>query len=327
MSVVAADFTQVTDLYVNSRPAYHALAEQFAQRLQVRLDEIGVSAIVHSRAKTVLSFAKKALRKGYANPMTEVGDLAGVRIVVDFEVDIPAAEEAVRHLGSVIARESKADAMAYNQLGYLGVHLELTPNPGIIEIPGYQPDSMKVEVQIHTRAQSAWAVVSHDLLYKGPHELSDEIKRGVTRLVALVEIFDGEIARLRRTIEQDPDHAELALLEPLDDEIIRFTARRPDRALSAIIVPPLVRLYDLSAEEVAEQEIKPFLVQNRQQLQALFDAYRDDERANPLLFQPEALLIFQLLGRDPDRLREAWPSDQISPELLESLATLWGTEL
>ena len=71
-------------------------------------------------------------------------------------------------------------------------------------------------------------------------------------------------------------------------EIIRFTARRPDRALSAVVVPPLVRLYGLPADRIVDEKITPFLADNRQHLDSLFDAYRDDERANPLLFQPEA---------------------------------------
>jgi ppGpp synthetase/RelA/SpoT-type nucleotidyltranferase len=324
---VVADFTLVAETYLNVRPAYEELAEQLADRLQGHLNDLGVPVVVHYRAKTVLSFAKKALRKGYHDPMAEVGDLAGVRIIVDFLADVQPVETAVEELCIVVARESKVDAMSYNQLGYLGVHLEVTPKPNAVHIPGGQADVMRAEIQIHTRAQSAWAVVSHDLLYKAPHELSDEIKRGVTRLVALVEIFDAEIARFRRTIEQDPDHAELALLEPLDDEIIRFTARRPDRALSAVIVPPLVRLYNSSVTEILTQQITPFLIENNSRLQTLFAAYRDDERANPLLLQPEALLIFHLLGRDPDRLREAWPSNLIPFELLEALATVWGTEL
>jgi hypothetical protein len=59
-------------------------------------------------------------------------------------------------------------------------------------------------------------------------------------------------------------------------------------------------------------------------LQALYRAYREDERANPLLFQPEALLIFERLETDPDRLRGAWPVDRLRLELLESLGTVWG---
>jgi hypothetical protein len=218
--------------------------------------------------------------------------------------------------------------MAYNELGYLGLHLQVRPRADAIAAGGRaELLPLAAEIQVHTRAQSAWAVVSHDLLYKAPHELTAEVKRGVTRLVALVELFDAEIARFRADVDSDPDHRELAVIARLDDEIVRFTARRPDLALSAIVVPPLVRLYGVEPERLYVEILEPFIRSHEHELKALFEAYRDDDRANPLLFQPEALLIFDLLGRDPDRLREAWPADRIPLELLESLETVWGAEL
>jgi hypothetical protein len=169
--------------------------------------------------------------------------------------------------------------------------------------------------------------VSHELLYKSPQELSPDIQRGITRLVALVELFDGEIARFRQAIESAPDFTDMAVLSPLDDEIVRFTARRPDRALSALVVPPVVRLHDGPADDLYGAVLKPFIAEHEQTLHALYAAYRDDERANPLLFQPEALLIFERLVSDPDRLRDVWPVDRLPLDLLESLGTIWGVEV
>ena len=328
MSVVAADFEQLSDLYAAERPSYESLAGQLAGALEEHLRAQGLQPVVLWRAKTVQSFVKKALRNGYADPMAEIGDKAGVRVIVDFEADIEVVREVTQDLCTIFASEAKRDAMAYNELGYLGLHLQVQPRAEAI-VAADRDDllPLSAEIQVHTRAQSAWAVVSHELLYKAPHELSAEIKRGVTRLVALVELFDAEIARFRAAIDADPDHRELALLASLDDEIVRFTARRPDLALSAIVVPPLTRLYGVEPERLYADILKPFIRSHEHELGALFHAYRDDDRANPLLFQPEALLIFDLLKRDPDRLREAWPSDRIPQELLESLETIWGAEL
>jgi ppGpp synthetase/RelA/SpoT-type nucleotidyltranferase len=328
MSVAAADFEQLSDLYAAERPNYESLAGQLAGALEEGLQARGLQPVVLWRAKTVQSFVKKALRNGYADPMAEIGDKAGVRVIVDFEADIEVVREVAQELCTILASEAKRDAMAYNELGYLGLHLQVRPCGEIIAAADHDDLlSLSAEIQVHTRAQSAWAVVSHELLYKAPHELSAEIKRGVTRLVALVELFDAEIARFRAAIDADPDHQELALLAPLDDEIVRFTARRPDLALSAIVVPPLTRLYSVEPERLYADILEPFIRSREHELKALFNAYRDDHRANPLLFQPEALLIFDLLERDPDRLREAWPADRIPLELLESLETIWGAEL
>jgi ppGpp synthetase/RelA/SpoT-type nucleotidyltranferase len=328
MSVADADFEQLSDRYAAERPRFENLAKQLARALEERLRARGLQPVVVCRAKTVQSFVKKALRKRYADPMTEIGDKAGVRVIVDFEADIDVVREVAEELCTIVASDAKRDAMAYNELGYLGLHLQVQPRAeALVAEDRVALLPLAAEIQVHTRAQSAWAVVSHDLLYKAPHELSVDVKRGVTRLVALVELFDAEIARFRSAIESDPDHRELAVIAPLDDEIVRFTARRPDLALSAILVPPLARLYTVEPERLYAEVLEPFIRSHEHELTALFEAYREDDRANPLLFQPEALLIFDLLGRDPDRLREAWPADRIPLELLESLETVWGTEL
>jgi ppGpp synthetase/RelA/SpoT-type nucleotidyltranferase len=326
--VAAASFEELTALYADERPNYKDLASQLGTRIQDRLERRGLEVIVQWRAKTVQSFVKKALRKGYADPLSEIGDKAGVRVIVHFEADVPVVREVVGELCTIVNEESKRDALAYDQLGYLGVHLDVHAVDDALDASDRDRlRGLGAEVQIHTKAQSAWAVVSHELLYKSPQELSVEIQRGITRLVALVELFDGEIARFRQAIESDPDFEEMVVLGPLDDEIVRFSARRPDRALSAIVVPPLVRLHERPAGELYPEVLMPFIVEHEEQLQALYNAYRDDERANPLLFQPEALLIFERLEHDPDRLGAAWPVDRLPLELLESLGTIWGVEL
>lgn len=323
---MAADYAAVLDEYETERPGYETLATIIGTAVRERLNEKGLESVVLWRAKDPQSFAKKALRKGYADPLNQIGDKAGVRVIVGYLNDVEIVESTVAELCQIHTREHKLDALDYDELGYLGVHLEVQAGAelaaGTAEIAG-----LRAELQIHTMAQSAWAVVSHQLLYKAPLDLPDSVKRGVTRLVALVEIFDAEIQRFRQTIEEDPDFKEMAVITTLDDHIIRFTARRPDRALSALSVPILVRLHDLAPDRVVADRIAPFIARNAAKLDNLYQRYRDDARANPLLFQPEALLIFERFENDPDHLREAWPADVLPIELLDDLASIWGADI
>jgi ppGpp synthetase/RelA/SpoT-type nucleotidyltranferase len=325
---VAAEYAAVVDAYEAERPDYEELARLIGENVRAALDGRGLETEVLWRAKTIMSFVKKALRESYADPLVEIGDKAGVRVIVHYLDDLPTVEKVVGDLCTVHKREQKLDALAYNQLGYLGVHLEIQPKPKLAaESDNERVGSLRAELQIHTKAQSAWAVVSHDLLYKTALALSHPIKRGITRLVALVELFDAEVKRFRQQIEEDPDFKEMTVATALDDLIIRYTAQRPDRALSALIAPALVRLYDVEAQRVVPDRIQPFIEANRAKLDELYDRYRDDARANPLLFQPEALLIFERLDNDPDRLLEAWPASDLPIDLLENLATIWGVEV
>jgi ppGpp synthetase/RelA/SpoT-type nucleotidyltranferase len=291
------------------------------------LDAQGLETIVSWRAKKVDSFVKKALRRGYADPIEQIGDKAGGRVIVHYLADVPTVERLVRDVCQVDRRESKLDALSYDELGYLGVHYDVRPKPETVATattPGLE--RRRAEIQIHTKAQSAWAVVSHELLYKSAVQAPDDLRRDVMRLVALVELFDAEVARFRQAVESHPDFSEMTVIKPLDDAIVRFTGRRPDPGLSVLSIPAVVRLYAEPPEDVFAAVIEPFLHAESGRLSAIFERYRDDERANPLLFQPEALLIFERLEHDRDRLKASWPVDKLPLELLESMAAIWGVD-
>jgi ppGpp synthetase/RelA/SpoT-type nucleotidyltranferase len=331
--VGANHYTEIASAYEAERPRFEALAKRIEMALKSDLESAGVYCEVTCRAKEVASFVKKALREGYADPMVEIGDKAGVRVIVPYLEDVRRVETFAEAICSVKDREEKLEALDYNQLGYLGVHLELVPRPGLLtdrtDLGPDDPslDGLRAELQIHSKAQSAWAVVSHDLLYKPPVEAADETKRAVTRLVALVELFDGEIDRLRKQIASDPDYAEMAVAAELDDRLLHFTPRSPDRKLSLLSVPTLVHLYKCPPTEVVSGHVDPYLKANQQKLQSIYDAYENDETANPLLTQPEAFLIFERLQNDRDHLKESWPIDRLDLELLEGMGLIIGIEL
>jgi ppGpp synthetase/RelA/SpoT-type nucleotidyltranferase len=325
--VAGASYEAVVEAYASERPAYEELAEILGTRLQRGLDAQGLETSVSWRAKKVDSFVKKALRKGYDDPLEQIGDKAGVRVIVHYLADVPRVEALVRELCHVDRRESKLDALAYDELGYLGVHFDVRLKAEVLTgaaMPGL--DERRAEIQVHTKAQSAWAVVSHELLYKSAVQAPDDLRRAITRLVALVELFDAEVARFREAVESHPDFNEMNVLKPLDDEIVRFTGRRPDPGLSVLSIPTVVRLYPEPPEDVFETRIKPFLNAQSVRLASIFEHYKDDERANPLLFQPEALLIFERLEHDRDRLKAFWPVDKLPLDLLESMAAIWGVD-
>lgn len=61
----------------------------------------------------------------------------------------------------------------------------------------------------------------------------------------------------------------------------------------------------------------------RERLVDRYEKYRDDDHANPMLFQPECLMIIERLEANSFALREAW--ERILPlGLLEDLADIWG---
>jgi ppGpp synthetase/RelA/SpoT-type nucleotidyltranferase len=325
--VEAGSYAAIATAYEAERPRYERLAALIAKAVGDDLEALRMEVVVQHRSKDVRSFVKKTLRKGYTNPLKEIGDKAGVRVIVHYKADVETVVDVVSRHCLITDRESKLDALEYDQLGYLGVHLAVTPRDTLLGTANGDLSGLSAEVQIHTKAQSAWAVVSHDQLYKSPLEIPSDLKRTIMRLVALVELFDDEVVRFQQQLKDHPDSKEMKVLEPLDDLLVEFTSRRPDKALSAMIVPTLVRLYDKEPETVIADVVRLFVEEHREQLESIYRQYEDDTRASPLLYQPEALLIFATLSDDPYRLREAWPTDRLPVDVLESMANIWGLDL
>lgn len=326
-AAVPASFADLAEAYQAERWKYERLCHLIAAEIEAKLRALHMEVVVEARAKEVLSFLKKALRKGYGDPMREIEDKAGIRVIVHYVADVSRVEEVVESVCEVHARESKLDALEYDQLGYLGVHLQVAPRVEILADGNRDMEGLRAEVQIHTKAQSAWAVVSHDLLYKSPIEVPSDLKRSITRLVALVEMFDAEVARFRDQLRDHPDFKEMQVIEPLDDLLVEFSSRPPDRGLSSILAPTLVRHLGKTNEDVVKEVVQPFVAKHRDKLTSIYARYADDYRATPLLFQPEAFLIFAALESDPYQLQAAWASEKLPSELLESMANVWGLTL
>src|SRR5204863_6292056 len=81
-------------------------------------------AIIQSRAKTVASYAGKILRKKYKDPLSEVTDLYGARVIVQLPSEVQAVCQAVRQ-HFVIDEQNSLDALSrlrVAEFGYRSVH-------------------------------------------------------------------------------------------------------------------------------------------------------------------------------------------------------------
>lgn len=321
-----SDFDQISEAFAAERPTYEALTELVEGKIGDRLEEAGIYAPVKGRAKEVESFAIKALvGDRYTDPLRQIGDKAGLRITVPYLHQIDEVETLVRDEVTVIDREQKLDALAYDQVGYLGVHLDCRLKDEDLAAHEEFKD-YRFEVQLRTNAQSAWAEVAHEQLYKPPAEVPPELKRRIYRLVSLVELFDNEVEAFLFEASNTPGFKEAVALKPLTLVMLkRFgVRRRPDRALSLLMAAALVPLYGQEPDEVAPS-VEEWAEDQAEKLQQVFDEAQREGRS-PLLLQPEALLLFNLLERDPDAVLEHWP-EQVPVEWLREAAGHWQVRL
>jgi len=330
MSEPAADspYVRLRQQYAERYPRNEQLAEHVRAEIDRELRRHAIYATVTHRAKDPDSFATKAMLGGYDNPLEDIGDQVGVRVTVSYLSDVDRAEQIVRELFDVIRVEDKLDALDFDKVGYLGRHVDLRLHEDAARALGEDFVGTRAEVQIRTTAQSAWADVTHDQLYKPAADVPKELKRRVFRLVALVELFDQEVSAFTHEIQATPGFADAAALRPLAEALLRdFDVRRkPDRELSFVMAAALVPLYDQPPHEIYEAVLKPFIAEHGERFRRVLAEAVAEGDPNPLLHQPEIFVLLERLTNDRLHTKTAWPHP-VPEEWLHDVADRWGTRL
>lgn len=315
------DVTTLWERYISEQALYERVAKAARSQLERELRLAAVTCELQHRAKDVDQFVKKVLRKGYTD-YDQVGDKAGVRVIARYYSQVDAVERAIEGSFDVVDRENKRAALNYDQLGYLGLHFDVIVSPTPLGLP---PDEggLPCEIQVQTAAQHLWADASHDLLYKQEFDPPEELQRSLYRLLALVEIFDGQLLEGRAELTNLEGFRAAAMLSDLEAVYYRYTPRGFDKELSKRLVSRLSGLYSDAEAQSFTVDLHQFARANDAKLTALYADYSDDPRANPLIFQPETLAVFERLEHDPFALREAWTAE-LPVNMLEGLGTIWG---
>lgn len=186
------------ELYEN----YKQFAEKITEIIEAILKENNIK--IHSidcRAKDPRSLKEKISRKGKEyNGLSDITDLAGVRIITYFPDDvdriIPYIEETFKIDRQNSEDKRKKDDPYY--FGYASVHYVVQLIETYNSIPVYTIfKSMKCEIQIRTILQHAWAEIEHDIVYKKTFETPNELLRRFSSLSGMLEIADREFKNIR----------------------------------------------------------------------------------------------------------------------------------
>jgi ppGpp synthetase/RelA/SpoT-type nucleotidyltranferase len=189
--------------YKRIRPLYEEFGERLKSLLKDFMDQGKIKyQIIEARAKSPESFKEKLNRAGkfYKNPLQELLDLAGLRIIVYYVDDIDKVSQ-------ILGKEFKIDdlnsidkrqALEPDQLGYLSVHKVISLNEARKNLPEWKIfKDFKAEIQIRTILQHAWAAISHTLQYKREEDIPKSLRRKLFRLSGLLELADEDFVDLR----------------------------------------------------------------------------------------------------------------------------------
>ncbi len=156
---------------------------------------------VKSRLKRPSSIARKLEKKGLEptleNALEYIDDIAGIRIVCQFQDDIYKIAKVIQNFDNIRVIHIKDYIKNPKENGYRSYHMHA-------EIPVKMLDGEKwvqVEFQLRTVAMDFWASLEHKIRYKNESEIPDTISSELKLCATLVEKMDAEMQALNNQIE------------------------------------------------------------------------------------------------------------------------------
>jgi ppGpp synthetase/RelA/SpoT-type nucleotidyltranferase len=302
--------------FVAERPTFVELASAVEGAVSRRARSAGIACAVNGRAKEVSSFVGKSLRKGYSDPWAQITDKVGVRVTLDDPSDIGRVVELIKNDYEVIEYQDKTRTLwEDDKIGYGGVHLQIVIRDG-------ETVRGECEIQVRSAAQNLWSEMSHRLLYKPGVEPDEDTKRALTRLAALMEIFDEEVSRRVNQMTAAPGYQIEELINLAESEFYRFSDNTYDRPLSRYVISEIGSTLPTENAHQYAAQLRAFVAGNESKLTGIFRRYADVDTA-VLLHQPESMIIFERIASDPFMLREVW-EQQLPLDEFEQLQAIWG---
>ncbi|CAN5209634.1 hypothetical protein BH11ACT5_BH11ACT5_21870 [soil metagenome] len=201
--------------YDDNVARFERLAEEVEFALKQALEATDIKYLSASvRVKDRESYLQKILRKAYEQPLEQVEDLVGGRVVCYFVTDLPRLRQIVEDLFEVLSYEDKVNDAADDTFGYSSVHFICTLKE---EIAGPRYDGLKgikIEIQTRTILMDAWANVSHYLAYKGEASIPARLKRDFNALAGLFHVADRQFEVLSDAAHQSDADAVAKLIKP-----------------------------------------------------------------------------------------------------------------
>ena len=153
---------------------------------------------VEGRVKSVSSILEKMQRKHI--PMErmeeEVEDIAGVRIICQFEEDIETVASLIQKRSDMIIKSEKNYLKHIKQSGYRSYHLIIYYTVDTVK----GPKKLQAEIQIRTMAMNFWATIEHSLQYKYKGDMPEHVAERLSKAADAINALDREMSSVRNEI-------------------------------------------------------------------------------------------------------------------------------
>jgi len=200
------DIGKATSWYEQNQALFKSLAKKVADILKENVEEKQVQYhSVSFRGKSLESFTAKAEREKYTDPVNQVKDMAGVRVITYLETDVSSIAEIIDGLFDVDWANSldQSHLLGSDKLGYRSVHYVAKFDKDRCKLPEYKRyEGLPFEIQIRSLLQHAWAEIEHDRNYKFSGKLPTELERRFYLVAGALEMADREFVAIATEIDK-----------------------------------------------------------------------------------------------------------------------------
>lgn len=153
---------------------------------------------VSGRVKSVSSILEKMQRKHIPieRMEEEVEDIAGIRIICQFEEDIETVASMIQKRSDMEIKSEKNYLKHMKQSGYRSYHLIIYYTVETIE----GPKRLQAEIQIRKMAMNFWATIEHSLQYKYKGDMPPHVTERLSKAADAIISLDREMSSVRNEI-------------------------------------------------------------------------------------------------------------------------------
>lgn len=206
-NIISVEENPVVKEYIDNRNKYEEFSINVSNLLGTLCRSKGIEVLqIEKRVKEYDSIISKLTRpekQGKYKELSDITDIAGVRIITYYKSDVEKIQEIIEEVFDVDYGNSvnKMYESKPNQFGYLSVHYVLKYKNNRISLEenrGFR--GLKVEVQVRTVLQHAWAVLDRRMRYNSRMEVPKAIQRRLFRVGAFLEGADDDLSDVEAKI-------------------------------------------------------------------------------------------------------------------------------
>jgi putative GTP pyrophosphokinase len=277
--------------FLRMQPVYKRLEDEGTFVLTAELDQSNIKRhSITSRIKTLPSLLDKADRQQMHEPLSEMNDIVGLRVVCLFLSDIERVGQSVRDCFDVTEEDNKIEGQPASSFGYMSVHFVAQMKKDY-KGPRYDSISgLRFEIPVRTIAMDAWAAASHYLDYKTDVDIPKELRRDFYALSGLFYVADRHF----ETFAKEREKAVLAVEKKMTASVPDLDVEINLDSLSAFVRSRFKDRKQSADDKVlsqAVQELRNGEITTIKQLNDIiavgWDAFLRSEREHPPMLNNE----------------------------------------